>query len=58
MDNTLEHQPGQEEQGDFWNELPEHVKLAIEQAKEELNSGKGIPRAEVMAEVEAMFLNR
>ena len=58
MGNTLEHQPGQEEQGDFWNELPEHVKLAIEQAKEELNSGKGIPHAEVLAEIKARFLTR
>ncbi len=43
---------------DFWNELPEHVKESVKQAKEELKSGYGIPHDKVMAEIKNKFLKR
>ena len=43
---------------DFWTELPEDVKQAIDQAKVELNRGNGIPHLQIMAEVKDRFLNR
>jgi len=58
MDNTLDHRIAQDDESDFWNEIPDHVKQAIEQAKKEVDSGQGIPHAQVMAEVKARFLNR
>ena len=45
-------------EGDFWNDLPHHVKESINKAKEEMDRGEGIPHAEVMAEVRARFLNK
>ena len=33
---------------DFWNDLPQHVKAGIERAKKEAAEGKLIPHDEVM----------
>ena len=43
---------------DFWNELPEHVKDSVKQAKEELKNGEGIPHDKVMAEIKSKFLKK
>lgn len=40
---------------DFWDELPDSVKKEIEEAEKELTEGKGIPHAQVMAEIKARF---
>ncbi len=45
-------------ESDFWTELPSEVKLAIHNAKSELDRGEGIPHAQVMKEVKGRFLNR
>jgi hypothetical protein len=42
--------------GDFWNELPQEVKTAIEAAKTQLDNGEGIPHEQVMAEIKSRFL--
>ncbi|SHM48855.1 hypothetical protein SAMN05216524_102271 [Mucilaginibacter sp. OK098] len=42
---------------DFWNEIPKEVKQAINEAKEELERGEGIPHSEVMAEIRKRFLD-
>jgi hypothetical protein len=44
--------------GDFWNDVPEEVKLAINQAKGELDRGEGIPHFQVMAEIKDRFLKK
>jgi hypothetical protein len=44
--------------GDFWTDLPDHVKQAIEKAKQQLENGKGIPHQGVMDEVKAIFLDK
>jgi hypothetical protein len=46
------------EGGDFWTDLPEHVKQTIEKAKQQLDDGKGIPHQEVMDKVKAIFLDK
>jgi hypothetical protein len=43
-------------ENDFWGELPVEVKAAINQAKDELDRGEGIPHDEVMHEVKSRFL--
>lgn len=43
---------------DFWNELPEHVKESVNQAKEELKKGQGIGHDNVMAEIKNKFLKK
>ena len=45
-------------EGDFWAELPAEVKQAVNKAKAELDSGEGIPHAEVMLELKKRYLNR
>jgi hypothetical protein len=45
-------------EGDFWNDVPAELKLAVAKAKDELDSGEGIPHAQVMAEVKSRFLNK
>jgi hypothetical protein len=40
---------------DFWNTLPDHVKLAINKAKTELDNNEGIPHEKVMAEVDRIL---
>lgn len=42
--------------GDFWNELPNEVKQAIDTAKAQLNRGEGIPHEQVMAEFRSKYL--
>ena len=42
---------------DFWNDVPAEVKQAIEQVKDELNGGEGIPHSQIMAEIRDRFLN-
>jgi hypothetical protein len=44
-------------ENDFWNELPNDVKQAVNKAKNELDRGEGIPHVNVMTEVRARFLN-
>jgi hypothetical protein len=58
MDNPTEFQIIQDGEGDSWNEIPDQIKQAIQHAKNEIDSGLGIPHAAVMAEVKARFLNR
>jgi hypothetical protein len=41
---------------DFWAELPDHVKLSINEAKAQLDRGEGIPHEEVMSEMKKRFL--
>lgn len=42
---------------DFWDELPENVRIAINQAKAELDRGEGIRHDEVMADLKKTFLS-
>lgn len=41
---------------DFWSELPTEVKVAINNAKAELDNGEGIPHQQVMEEIKHRFL--
>jgi hypothetical protein len=43
-------------ENDFWDELPAEVKMAINQAKAELDRGEGVPHDEVMNEIKSRFL--
>lgn len=43
---------------DFWKDIPEEVKEAINQAKAQLNRGEGIVNEEVTVEVHKRFLNK
>ncbi|HEY4325444.1 MAG TPA: hypothetical protein VGN20_15720 [Mucilaginibacter sp.] len=43
---------------DFWNDVPDECKKTINQAKEELDKGEGIPHSQVMVDVKARFLNK
>ncbi|MES2807757.1 MAG: hypothetical protein V4619_03985 [Bacteroidota bacterium] len=43
---------------DFWDHLPTEAKDGIEQARQEIKNGEGIPHTEVMAEIRARFLNK
>jgi hypothetical protein len=45
-------------EGDFWKEIPQEVKEAINQAKKQLDLGEGISNEEVNAEVNKRFLNK
>jgi len=45
-------------EGDFWGDLPEEVKQAVNKAKSELDRGEGIPHSQVMSEMENRFLNK
>jgi predicted transcriptional regulator len=49
---------GDEEENDFWDELPDHVKSGIQQAKVELERGEGIPHEKVMAEIKSKYLKQ
>lgn len=40
---------------DFWQDLPEEVKQAVNKAKAELDDGKGIPHDRVMKEINTRF---
>ncbi|GGH15470.1 hypothetical protein [Mucilaginibacter phyllosphaerae] len=40
---------------DFWDDIPENIKKAIGEAKEELDRGEGIAHAQVMADVKSRF---
>jgi len=42
---------------DFWDDLPEPVKTAINKAKTELDEGAGLSHKEVIAEAKSRFLN-
>ena len=44
-------------QTDFWHQLPHEVKQALNDAKDELDRGEGIPHDKVMAEIKEHFLN-
>jgi hypothetical protein len=43
--------------GDFWDDLPDHVKRDIEEAREEIKAGKVIPHAQAMDEIRKLFPN-
>jgi len=43
-------------ESDFWNEVPDEVKQAINHAKGELDRGEGLPHSIVMAEIKDRFL--
>jgi len=43
-------------QTDFWHELSEEVKQSINDAKAQLDRGKGIPHDKVMAEIKERLL--
>lgn len=43
---------------DFWGDLPEELKQAVNKAKSELDGGEGIPHSQVMEEIKGRFLNR
>ncbi len=45
-------------EGDFWKEIPEEVKQAINKAKAELDRGEGIAHGQITAEVRNRFLNK
>lgn len=45
-------------QDDFWGELSDEAKQAINKAKGELDRGEGIAHSQVMAEIKDHFLNR
>ena len=42
---------------DYWDDLPEHVKSAINRAKTELDDGAGLSHKEVIKDVKTRFLN-
>jgi hypothetical protein len=43
---------------DFWNDLSPEIKKAVNQAKDELDRGEGIPHLQVMTEIKSRFLNK
>ena len=43
---------------DFWDDLPNEIKESINQAKDQLQKGQGIPHSQVMADVKARFLTK
>jgi len=43
-------------QNDFWQDLPNEAKQAIDKAKVELDRGEGIPHEQVMLEIRERFL--
>jgi gas vesicle protein len=43
---------------DFWDELPNHIKHSVDQAKQELKSDAGIPHDKVMSEIKRKFLRK
>ena len=42
---------------DFWDELSEEVKQTINDAKDQMDRGEGMPHDEVMARMKQRFLN-
>jgi hypothetical protein len=40
---------------DFWNDLPEEVKISLNKAKEELDKGEGIPHDQIAADVKSRY---
>jgi len=53
---TLQSMKNNASGGDFWDELPEEAKQAINKAKKEAEDGKGIPHRKVMEEMRERFL--
>jgi len=45
-------------ENDFWTEIPGEIKRAVNNAKEELDRGEGIPHAQVMTEIKDRFLKK
>lgn len=43
---------------DFWSGLPVDVKQAIQNAKDELERGEGIPHSNIMSDVNDRFLKK
>lgn len=43
---------------DFWSDLPDGVKSAINKAQTELDKGEGIPHQQVMSEIKARYLRK
>jgi hypothetical protein len=45
-------------ENDFWDELPTEIKEGINQAKDQISNGQGIPHSQVMADIKARFLSK
>ena len=43
---------------DFWDDIPENVQKAINEAKSQLDKGEGIPHSEVMTDVRNRFTGK
>ena len=41
--------------GDFWQQLPDEVKQSLNEAKDQLDRGEGIPHEQIMAEIKERF---
>ncbi|MDN3581126.1 hypothetical protein [Mucilaginibacter flavus] len=50
--------PDNSSENDFWTDVPEEIKRAIQEAKDQLNSGEGIEHSQIMAKMRARFLSR
>ena len=42
---------------DFWDDIPENVRKAINEAKSQLDKGEGIAHSQVMADVKNRFIS-
>ncbi|WP_184549998.1 hypothetical protein [Mucilaginibacter sp. FT3.2] len=45
-------------EGDFWADIPEEIKQAIQKAKDQLDREEGISHAQVMVMAKARFLDK
>lgn len=52
---TLQSMKRKTSEEDFWHDLSEETKQAINQAKKEAEEGKGIPHEQVMREMDQRF---
>jgi uncharacterized protein (UPF0147 family) len=43
---------------DFWDDIPENVQKAINEAKAQLDRGEGIPHSQVMTDVRSRFTGK
>lgn len=45
-------------ESDYWNDIPNELKQAINTAKDELDRGQGIPHSQIMSEIKNVFLKK